>query len=95
MQVAPTPQEPTPTPSSKLGASSSSSGTTMSAGMIVASVVGFIATFLFHYGAARLSFNTYGSYAWSFLAFIFAVVYYPYYAFFVSKPAGFFGGKRR
>ena len=93
MQVAPTTQEIAPKPS--LGSSSPTSGTTMSAGVIIGSVVGFIATFLFHYGAARLSFNTYGSYGWSFLAFIFAVFYYPYYAFFVSKPAGFFGGKRR
>jgi len=68
---------------------------TMSVGMIVGIVISVIVGFIFHYGAARLSYNTYGSYGWSFLAFIFAVFYYPYYAFFVSKPATMFGGKRR
>lgn len=93
MEVAPAPpKQSTPT----LGSSSSStSAATMSPLVIFGSIVGFIATFLFHYGAARLSYNTYGSYAWSFVAFIFAVFYYPYYAFFVSRPATFFGGKRR
>ena len=73
--------------------SNGSSG--MGVGIVIAAVVGAIIGFLFSYGAARLSYNAYGSYGWSFLAFIFSGFYYPYYAFFVSKPATFFGGKRK
>lgn len=66
-------------------------------GLIFGILAGVIFLFLFHYGAARLSFNTNGSYLWSFLSFIFATLYYPYYAFFVSTPmpAPVFGGRRR
>lgn len=67
----------------------------MNAGMIIVSILGAILGFLFSYGAARLSYNMYGSYGWSFLAFIFSGFYYPYYAFFLSKPATMFGGGRR
>jgi len=38
-------------------------------------------------GAAKLSYDTTGSGGWALLAFLFAPFYYPYYAFFVSKPA--------
>jgi hypothetical protein len=38
-------------------------------------------------GAAKLSYDTTGSGFWALLAFLFAPFYYPYYAFFVSKPA--------
>ena len=84
-----TPKKATPPTSS----SQPSSATNV--GIVIAAVVGAIIGFLFSYGAARLSYNAYGSYGWSFLAFIFSGFYYPYYAFFVSKPASFFGGKRR
>ena len=53
---------------------------------------------LYWVGAAKLSYDTSGSAAWAFLAFLFAPFYYPYYAFFVSKPApapvGMMGGAR-
>ena len=42
---------------------------------------------LYWVGAAKLSYDTSGSAVWAFLAFLFAPFYYPYYAFFVSKPA--------
>ena len=42
---------------------------------------------LYWVGAAKLSYDTSGSGLWALLAFIFAPFYYPYYAFFVSKPA--------
>jgi hypothetical protein len=47
-------------------------------------------------GAAKLSYDTSGSAAWAFLAFLFAPFYYPYYAFFVSKPSAvpMMGGAR-
>lgn len=93
MEVAP-PQKSQPKPT--LGSGSAGGNDAGSAvGIIIASIVGSIVVFIFHYGAARLSYNAYGSYGWSFLAFIFGLFYYPYYAFFVSKPASFFGGKRR
>jgi hypothetical protein len=42
---------------------------------------------LYWVGAAKLSYDTSGSGVWALLAFLFAPFYYPYYAFFVSKPA--------
>ena len=42
---------------------------------------------LYWAGAAKLSYDTSGSGLWALLAFIFAPFYYPYYAFFISKPA--------
>jgi len=42
---------------------------------------------LYWVGAAKLSYDTSGSGLWALLAFIFAPFYYPYYAFFISKPA--------
>lgn len=38
------------------------------------------------FGAAKLSYDKYGSYGWAFLAFVFAPMYYVFYAFFVSTP---------
>jgi len=43
--------------------------------------------FIFAYGAAKLSFDRYGSFGWALLDFVFPMFYYPYYAIFVSKPA--------
>jgi hypothetical protein len=56
---------------------------------------------LFHWGAAKLSYDTFGSVGWGVLDFFFPYLYFPYYALFVSapKPAsiipGFGGGGRR
>jgi hypothetical protein len=54
---------------------------------------------LFHFGAAYLSYQKYGSILWSILDFIFAVFYYPFYAFFLAKDPGpsmgMVGGRRR
>ena len=48
-------------------------------------------------GAAKLSYDRYGSIFWAIIAFIFAPIYYVYYAFFVSSraPSGILGGRRR
>ena len=62
---------------------------------IVFSVIVFI---IYGYGAARLSFNTFGSYFWSVVAFLLAPFYYPYFGIFISSPATqpiLFGGRRR
>lgn len=47
----------------------------------VYSVIGAIAGIIFHAGAAKLSYDKYGSIGWAILAFIFGSIYYPYYAF--------------
>ena len=69
----------------------------LSAGWVVFwAIVGIIPWFVFAYGAAKLSYNKFGSVGWSILDFIFPGFYYPYYAFFLdtSSPT-LFGGRRR
>ena len=56
---------------------------------------------LFHWGAAKLSYDTFGSVGWGALDFFFPYLYFPYYALFVSTPkptsiiSGITGGGRR
>ncbi len=50
---------------------------------------------VFSYGAAKLSYDKFGSMGWAILDFIFAAFYYPYYAIFLSGPSGSYGGRRR
>ncbi len=62
--------------------------------------IGGLASFLFFlvfsYGAAKLSYDKFGSIGWAILDFIFATFYYPYYAIFLNAPSGSsFGGRRR
>lgn len=63
--------------------------------------VSLVALLLFSYGAAKLNWTVNRSYLWSFMAFIFSVFYYPYYAFFqapspmVSTVLQAVGGRRR
>lgn len=65
--------------------------------MTITTIFGAIFTFLFHFGAARLSYLKYQSVVWAILDFFFAVFYYPYYAFFLAEAAPaavmFGGGK--
>jgi hypothetical protein len=42
---------------------------------------------VFHAGAGYLSYQKHGSAGWAFLAFLFALLYYPYYAFTSPAPA--------
>lgn len=67
----------------------------MSVGTMVPIIIGAIVGLVFVIGAAKLSYDRYGSFAWAFLAFLFAPIYYPYYAFFVSSRVSMFGGRRR
>ena len=69
----------------------------MSSGMIVLWViVSAIPWFVYSYGAAKLSYNKFGSVGWSILDFIFAPLYYPYYAYFLDTSSqAIFGGRRR
>lgn len=41
----------------------------------------------YYFGAAKMSYDQTGSGLYAFVAFLFAPVYYPYYAFVISKPA--------
>lgn len=63
------------------------------------SVVGFLPTILFNYGAAKLNYSVNQSYFWAIVAFFFSAIYYPYYAFFVapspSYAAAVLGGAKR
>lgn len=68
---------------------------------IILVLLGSIPLLIFHYGAAKLSFDTYGSYLWAFVDFLFPYLYYPFYAIVLkssvsvgSSPA-VFGGRRR
>ena len=56
-------------------------------GMIIWIILGIIQAILFYSGAAKLSYDRFGSIGWAILAFLFAPLYYVYYAFFVSTAA--------
>jgi hypothetical protein len=50
-------------------------------------ILGIIQAILFYSGAAKLSYDRFGSIGWAIVAFLFAPLYYMYYAFFVSTSA--------
>jgi len=62
---------------------------------IIGSVFGAIAWLIYAIGAAKLSYDKYGSIGWAIPAFILSWIYYPYYAFFVSTRIPMMGGRRR
>jgi hypothetical protein len=63
---------------------------------IIGGIIGFIFVFLWHYGAASLSYAKYGSIGWAILDFFFATLYYPYYALFLNTATpAMMGGRRR
>jgi len=73
---------------------------TVGAAGIVSSILSIVFGLIFCIGAAKLSYDRFGSAGWAFLDFLFAYFYYPYYAFFISGPvqqpsSSLFGGKRR
>jgi hypothetical protein len=63
---------------------------------IAGTIVSVLVTFLFHFGAARLSYLKYQSIGWAILDFFFAVFYYPFYALVLAQPVAapttMFGG---
>jgi hypothetical protein len=78
--------------------SSGDSNTNTAAGLgIVSMIFTIIFLFVWHLGAASLSYAKYGSIGWAILDFFFASFYYPFYAFFLNTPAptGMMGGRRR
>lgn len=76
--------------------SDTSSSTSMTAGSVVGIIFGLLILALYSGGAAKLSYDRYGSVGWAILAFIFAPFYYPVYAFFISsKSTGLMSAGRR
>lgn len=64
---------------------------------IVYIVVVLIFVLIYSLGAAKLSYDHFQSVLWGVVAFLFAPIYYPYYAFMYSSPAApsMFGGRKR
>lgn len=59
----------------------------LAATAIIWIILAVIQALLFYSGAAKLSYDRFGSIGWAILAFLFAPLYYMYYAFFVSTAA--------
>jgi hypothetical protein len=56
-------------------------------GTIIWIILALLQAILFYSGAAKLSYDRFGSVGWAIVAFLFAPIYYMYYAFFVSTAA--------
>jgi hypothetical protein len=82
-------------------ANTSNKGTTTtvsSAGpiAIIGMIFGAIWIFVWHLGAASLSYAKYGSLGWAIVDFFFAMFYYPFYALVLNTPTPtMMGGRRR
>ena len=67
----------------------------------VGGILSLVFLLVFHFGAAKLSYDVNQSAGWAFLSFLFASVYYPYYAFAHSSRreasilSSIVGGRRR
>jgi len=53
--------------------------------MSILTIIPVIILFVFHLGAAYLSYQKFGSMMWAVVDFIFAYFYYPYYSFFLAS----------
>ena len=94
---APAAAAPAATADSTIEISSGTAGAVASVG-IISWVALAIFLVLFHLGAAKLSYDLNQSALWGFLSFLFASIYYPYYAFVYStrrESMSLFGGRRR
>ena len=93
-------QAPAPPPSQpKTPPTDQASQDAMSALGLFGSIMGLLSllfVILFSYGAAKLSYDKFGSIGWAIVNFFFATFYYPYYAIFLSGPqAAVVGGRPR
>jgi len=74
-------------------------GKAAGAAAIIGMIIGSIFLFMWHFGAASLSYAKYGSIGWAILDFFFATIYYPYYALVLNTPTpvvqAMMGGRRR
>jgi len=87
-------------PSAAAGSATKTDSSTAAAGLgIVSMIFTIVFLFVWHLGAASLSYAKYGSVGWAILDFFFASFYYPFYAFFLNTPATppstMFGGRRK
>ena len=100
MPSSPPPPPPANANTGPANAPEKKSDSSVAAGFGIASMIfGIIFAFVWHLGAASLSYAKYGSIGWAILDFFFATFYYPFYAFFLNTPAtpptAMFGGRRR
>lgn len=89
--------QPPPAQEGKTATLDLGSGTSMVLGSFA--LIPALFALVFALGASYLSYQKYGSAGWAILDFFFPYIYYPYYAFVVSReptpvPATMFGGKR-
>jgi hypothetical protein len=85
-------------PSAAAGSETKTDSSTAAGLGIVSMIFTIIFLFVWHLGAASLSYAKYGSIGWAILDFFFASFYYPFYAFFLntpSAPTGMMGGRRK
>jgi hypothetical protein len=66
----------------------------------IGGILSLILLIVFHFGAAKLSYDVNQSVGWAVVSFFFATLYYPYYAFAhstrrQSSLLGLLGGRRR
>ena len=92
--AASTPANTNATPATASGESNSNTAAGVG---IVSMVFTVIFLFVWHLGAASLSYAKYGSIGWAILDFFFASFYYPFYAFFLNTPTAppMMGGRRK
>jgi hypothetical protein len=97
MSAAPAPGPPAtgPVPPTQSDQQPQQGGAVATAFMSLTGIASILFYIVFGYGAAKLSYDKFGSVGWAILDFIFATFYYPYYAIFLSGPTSSFGGRRR
>lgn len=95
--AAPAPEPPKPETPVAEGVKVNLDWKSMGPLTIVSIVLVLIFTLIYSLGAAKLSYDHFQSVLWGVLAFIFAPIYYPFYAFMYSSPAtpSMFGGRKR
>ena len=86
--------------SATMGATTADASVGITLGSMMTISLSLIAHLIFSYGAAKLSYDMFGSVGWAVLDFIFSWFYYPYYALFLHKapvqaPLGIVGARRR
>ena len=96
----PPPPESNTGPANAVPSTSATDSAVASGWAIAAGVIGILVAFMWHLGAASLSYAKYGSIGWAILDFFFASLYYPFYALVLNTPsasvtAPMMGGGRR
>ena len=76
-----------PSPDADTTATTTVDATLSSGWAIAGMVIGVLFAFVWHFGAASLSYAKYGSIGWAILDFFFATLYYPFYALVLNTPS--------